>query len=149
MNLGLFTSCRGSRGRSPLAATSARREAAALSMKTLVAPMLLGSALAGGCAAPGGGDEFPENPWVVVDFPYGEHPYGEQVVVGYRSLAGDGETDLTESESVRLLHRKAQTECAKHGRWAGAASRGDWWPMSNPFPPYGPSTPDHFEFIAA
>ena len=100
-------------------------------MKTLVAPMLLGTAFAGECATPGGEDELPENPRVLVDLRSGER------VAAYRVLAGDEEAALAESESVRLLHRKAQAECAKQGRRAGAPSRGDLPSLgfANPWPP--------------
>ena len=99
-------------------------------MKTLVAAMLAGEALAGGCAM--AGDERPEDPWVLVNFRSGEQ------VGAYRRVTGpfgDGEAG---SGSVRLLRRKAQAECAKHGRRAGAPSRGEVWPGANPWPPGSP-----------
>ena len=82
-------------------------------MKTLVAAMLLGSVLAGGCAMVGDEDERPENPW-------------RAVALSEERLAFERftEASVTEYESVRLLYRKAQAECAKYGRRAGAPSPG-------------------------
>ena len=102
-------------------------------MKQIVAAMLTVPALAGGCATVGGADERPRNPWVVVD-----GPWSEEWVRAYRYMGPFGfeQTALTEYEIVRLLHRKAQAECAKHGRWAGAPSRGELsLEFPNPWPP--------------